>query len=90
MNQREIELADHQPTMPRVAEILSKATGRKISSVLTPVGEARDFSEDYAIMIERIDRADYKCGHPSPRKRLHNQADRAGQWTSCFGVTAGS
>ncbi len=64
MNGRAIDLADDQQTMPKTAEILSKAVGRKIEFVQVPIAEVRKFSEDYAIMLEWFDRVGYNADIP--------------------------
>jgi len=61
MNRREIDLAGDQHTMPEVAEILSKAMGKKIQYVQTPIEEVRKFSHDFAIMLEWFDRVGYNA-----------------------------
>lgn len=64
MNGRAIDLAGDQQTMPKTAEILSKAVGRKIEFVQVPIAEVRKFSEDYAIMLEWFDRVGYNVDIP--------------------------
>lgn len=59
MNGVELDLAGDQHTMPETAEVLSKATGKKIEFVQVPIEEVRKFSEDYAIMLEWFDRVGY-------------------------------
>jgi len=64
MNGRAIDLAGDQQTMPKTAEILSKAVGRKIEFVQVPIAEVRKFSEDFAIMLEWFDRVGYDVDIP--------------------------
>jgi len=64
MNRREIDLAGDQHTMPAVAEILSKAMGKKIQYVQVPIEEVRKFSNDLAIMLEWFDRVGYNVDIP--------------------------
>jgi hypothetical protein len=41
------------------AEVLSKATGRDVKHVPVPIEEVRKFNEDYALMLEWLDRVGY-------------------------------
>lgn len=59
MNGRAIDIAGDQLTMPQVAEILSEATGRRITFVQIPLAEVRRFGEDVATMLEWFDRVGY-------------------------------
>ena len=59
LNGREIDLAGDVLTMPRTAEILSKATGHTVAFEPTPIEEVRQFSADFAAMLEWFDRVGY-------------------------------
>lgn len=61
MNGVELDLAGDQHTMPETAEVLSKTTGKKIEFVQVPIEEVRKFSEDFAIMLEWLDRLGYNA-----------------------------
>ncbi len=83
MNGRAIDIAGDQHTMPRAAETLGKAIGRKIAFVQVPIAEVRKFSEDYATMLEWFDRVGYDVDIPKLQKdygiRLATLAEWAGQ-----------
>ncbi|MBI3080359.1 MAG: NmrA/HSCARG family protein [candidate division NC10 bacterium] len=83
MNERAIDIAGDQQTMPKTAEILSKAVGRKVEFVQVPIAEVRKFSEDYAIMLEWFDRVGYNVDIPKLSReygiRLTTLAEWAGQ-----------
>jgi len=87
MNRREIDLAGDQHTMPKAAEILSKAMGKKIQFVQTPIEEVRKFNKEYAIMLEWFDRVGYNVDISMLAKdygiRLTTFAEWAGKanWT---------
>lgn len=61
LNGRGIDIAGDAKTMPEAAKILSKAAGREIESVPTPIEEVRKFSEDFAIMLEWFDAVGYNA-----------------------------
>ncbi len=59
LNGRKIGIAGDELTMPQVAEIISRAAGRKVTHFQVPLDEVRKFSEDFAIMLEWFDRVGY-------------------------------
>ncbi len=59
MNGKAIELAGDDMTMPRAAEIISKASDKSISFFQVPIEEVRKFSDDFALMFEWFDRVGY-------------------------------
>jgi uncharacterized protein YbjT (DUF2867 family) len=59
LNRRAIDIAGDEKTMTEVAEILSRAAGRKIVHVEVPIPEVRKFSEDFAVMLEWFVRVGY-------------------------------
>jgi uncharacterized protein YbjT (DUF2867 family) len=59
LNGREIDLAGDAHTMPETAEILSQVTGRAIGFEPTPIDDVRQFSADFAAMLEWFDRVGY-------------------------------
>ena len=61
LNGRALDIAGDAKTMPETATIISKATGRKIEFVPTPIEEVRKFSEDFAIMLEWFDAVGYNA-----------------------------
>jgi uncharacterized protein YbjT (DUF2867 family) len=61
LNRREIDLAGDVRTMPEAAEILTKALGRPITFVQTPIEQVRQHSEDTALMLEWFGRVGYSA-----------------------------
>ena len=59
LNGRAIDIAGDQLTMPQTAEIISRAWKRPVTFVRTPIEAVREFSEDYALMLEWFDRVGY-------------------------------
>ncbi len=52
LNGRAIDIAGDELTMPQTAAILSEVTGRPITFEPVPLEQVRDFSEDFAMMLE--------------------------------------
>ncbi len=61
LNGREIDIAGAAHTMPDTARILGQAAGRTITFERVPIAEVRKASEDFAIMLEWIDRVGYSA-----------------------------
>jgi len=61
LNGREIDIAGDAVTMPRAAEILSRALGRKLEFLRVPIEEVRKNSQDMALMLEWFDRVGYNA-----------------------------
>jgi uncharacterized protein YbjT (DUF2867 family) len=61
LNGREIDIAGDAATMPRAAEILSRALGRKLEFLRVPIEEVRKNSQDMALMLEWFDRVGYNA-----------------------------
>ena len=70
LNGRRIGIAGDELTMPEVAEILSRAAGRKVTHFQVPIEEVRKFSEDFAIMLEWFDRVGYSADIASTAKEF--------------------
>jgi uncharacterized protein YbjT (DUF2867 family) len=62
LNGREIDIAGDARTMPETASIIGQAAGREIEFVPTPIEEVRQFSPDYAAMLEWFDAVGYNVG----------------------------
>jgi uncharacterized protein YbjT (DUF2867 family) len=82
MNGRAIDLAGDQQTMPKTAEILSKAVGRKVEFVQVPIAEVRKFSEDYAIMLEWFDRVGYNADIPKLSREYGIRLTTLAEWAA--------
>jgi uncharacterized protein YbjT (DUF2867 family) len=61
LNGRTIGIAGDELTMPQVAEIISRAAGRKVTHFQVPIEEVRKFSEDFALMLEWFDGVGYSA-----------------------------
>lgn len=61
LNGQAIEIAGDEMTMPEVATIISRASGKPVSHYQVPIEQVREFSEDFAIMLEWFDRVGYNA-----------------------------
>jgi uncharacterized protein YbjT (DUF2867 family) len=59
LNGRAIDIAGDELTMPQTAAILSEITGREITFEPVPLEQVREFSEDFALMLEWFDAVGY-------------------------------
>jgi len=64
LNGRAIEIAGDELTMPQVAEFISRASGKPVSHYQVPIEQVREFSEDFATMLEWFDRVGYASDIP--------------------------
>lgn len=65
----ELDIAGDVLTMPKAADILGKALGRKVKFVEVPKEEVRKWSDDFAIMLEWFDRVGYDVDIASLEKK---------------------
>jgi uncharacterized protein YbjT (DUF2867 family) len=61
LNGRAIDLAGDALTMPEVATILTRTTGHPVTHFQVPLEEVRKSSEDFAIMLDWLDRVGYNA-----------------------------
>jgi len=59
LNGKAIDFAGDALTMPRAAEIISRAAGRQVVHFQVPIAEVRKMSEDFALMLEWFDAVGY-------------------------------
>jgi uncharacterized protein YbjT (DUF2867 family) len=64
LNGKGIDVASDELTMPQVAEVLSQATGHPVAFTPSPLEAVRQFSQDYAVMLEWFDRVGYDVDIP--------------------------
>jgi uncharacterized protein YbjT (DUF2867 family) len=61
LNRREIDLAGDIRTMQESAEILTKALGRPIKFVQSPIEPVQQYSKEMAVMLQWFDRVGYSA-----------------------------
>jgi uncharacterized protein YbjT (DUF2867 family) len=59
LNGQALDIAGDELTAPRVAEIVSHASGKAVGYVRIPIEQVREFSDDFALMLEWFDRVGY-------------------------------
>ncbi len=82
MNGLEVDLAGDEHTMPQTAAILSKALGRPVEFVRTPIEEVRKWSEDYGTMLEWFDRVGYNADIGGLEKRFGIRPTKLAEWAA--------
>jgi uncharacterized protein YbjT (DUF2867 family) len=75
-----LDIAGDQHTMPQTADILSRAMGRTIRFVATPIEEVRAWSADYAVMLEWFDRVGYDVDIPLLSKKYGIRLAKFDEW----------
>lgn len=61
LNGKAIDIAGDELTMPQTASVLSEVTGRTITFEPVPLEQVRQFSEDFALMLEWFDAVGYNA-----------------------------
>ena len=82
LNRREIDIAGDERTMSETAEVLSRASGREIRYQRVPIEEVRKFSEDFAIMLEWMDRVGYDADIAKTSAESGVAPTRLEQWAA--------
>lgn len=82
LNGREIDLAGDERTMPETAEVLSEATGHPVAFAPTPIEEVRQFSADFAAMLEWFDRVGYDADISGVAAKLGVRPRTLDQWAA--------
>jgi uncharacterized protein YbjT (DUF2867 family) len=82
LNGREIDLAGDAHTMPETAEILSRATGRPVTFEPTPIEDVRQFSADFASMLEWFDSVGYDADIEGRASELGVQPQSLEDWAA--------
>jgi uncharacterized protein YbjT (DUF2867 family) len=82
MNGVEVDIAGDQHTMPDVAAIISKASGKPVEFVPVPIAEVRKTSEDYALMLEWFDRVGYNADIPALEQKYGQKLAKLAEWAA--------
>jgi uncharacterized protein YbjT (DUF2867 family) len=82
LNGRAIDIAGDELTMPEVADAIGRASGRTLSFFQVPIEQVREFSDDFAIMLEWFDRVGYEAD-------ISGNAEEFGISPTTFGAWAG-
>jgi len=82
LNGRAIDIAGDALTMPEVAKIISKVSGKTVEFVQTPIEEVRKFSSDFAAMLEWFDRVGYNADIQLNAKESGIKPTRFSEWAA--------
>ena len=82
MNGLDVDIAGDQHTLPEIAQILSRAAGRKIEFVRAPIEEVRKGSADYAKMLEWFDRVGYDADIEDLKKQYGYRPTSFADWAA--------
>lgn len=80
LNGRALDIAGDTQTMPEAASVLTKALGRRISFVQTPIEQVRKFSEDQALMLEWFERVGYNANIAGLEREFGRSLTKLPDW----------
>jgi uncharacterized protein YbjT (DUF2867 family) len=80
LNGRAIDIAGDELTMPQTAAILSEITGREITFEPVPLEQVREFSEDFALMLEWFDAVGYDADIAALEAQYGVRPTRLREW----------
>jgi uncharacterized protein YbjT (DUF2867 family) len=82
LNRREIDLAGDSLTMPAAAEVLGRAMGRPVQFAPVAIEDVRQFSDDYATMLEWFDRVGYEADIPATSRESGIRPTTLAEWAA--------
>jgi len=80
LNGQAIDIAGDELTMPQTAAVLSDVTGRTITFEPVPLEQVRQFSEDFALMLEWFDEVGYDVDIPALEAQHGIRPTRLREW----------
>lgn len=82
MNGKAIDIAGDELTAPEVAQVLSEVTRRDISHYQVPIEDVREFSEDFAAMLEWFDAVGYNADIEGNANKYSIKPTRFAEWAA--------
>lgn len=82
MNGREMDIAGDALTGPEAAGVLSEVSGREISFQQVPIEQVREFSDDFATMLEWFDAVGYEADIPALEEQFVRRMTRFREWAA--------
>ena len=82
LNGQAIDLAGDEMTPLQLATTLSDVTGREIKHFQVPIEQVREFSDDFATMLEWFDAVGYSVDIQATKERYGIPATDFGDWAS--------
>lgn len=77
-----LDIAGDQHTMPDTAKILTNAIGHKVEFVQTPIAEVRNWSPDFAAMLEWFDAVGYDADIDGLQKKYGIVPTKFSDWAA--------
>src|ERR1700683_1793468 len=82
LNRREIDLAGDLRTMPEAGEVLTEAAGRRMWLRQIPIEQARQYSQDTALMLEWFQRVGYSADIAGLEREFGRALTKLPDWAS--------
>lgn len=82
LNGQAIDIAGDEMTMPEAAEVVSKATGQSVNHFQVPIEQVREFSDDFATMLEWFDAVGYEADIDGSAKEYGVEPTRFEAWVT--------
>ncbi len=82
LNGQALDFAGDEMTPVEMAAVLSEVTGREINHFQVPIEQVREFSEDFAIMLEWFDAVGYSADIQGNQDQFGIVASGFGDWAS--------
>ena len=82
LNGRAIDIAGDSVTPVEAAAVLSAATGREIAHYHVPIEQVREFSDDFALMLEWFDAVGYSADIEGNQREFGVPATKLSDWAA--------
>lgn len=88
LNGQGLDIAGDSLTMPEVAAVISRAAGRAVTHFQVPIEDVRQFSEDFALMLEWFDRVGYDADIAANLARFGIEPTGFAEWAAAANWSA--
>lgn len=82
LNGQGLDIAGDSLTMPEVAAVISRVAGRPVTHFQVPIEDVRQFSEDFALMLEWFDRVGYDADIAGNAATFGIASTRFAEWAA--------
>ena len=80
LNGKALDIAGDELTMPETAKIISQAIGKEITFAPTPIEEVRNYSADFAAMLDWFNKVGYNADIKGNEKTYGIKATSFSEW----------
>jgi uncharacterized protein YbjT (DUF2867 family) len=77
---RSIDIAGDEKTMPETAAIIGQAKGKPVAFERQPIEQVRQYSPDFAAMLEWFDRVGYEAEIAANAKEFGVRPTKLEEW----------